>query len=228
MIFDYKFTYSSLQLSSDDFSGIFSNEEEAEMLSDELNLVIDQGEEWIKPFGKVLLTDGVDIGITDLGVRNVRFECGRKIARLMKGSEQVALFVCTIGAGISDAYKYFISQGDPLKAYFVDTLGSIAVEKAMDLVQHQLAEELSARQLQFTNRFSPGYCGWPVREQQKIFSFFPSSPCGISLSESSLMIPSKSVSGIIGVGHSVRYVEHNCMLCEMKNCLYRKKLHQRE
>lgn len=228
MISDYKLSYSSLQLSSDDFSGIFSNKEEAEMLSDELKSIIDQGEEWVKPFGKILLTEAIDIGVTDLGICNVRFECGRKIACLMKGSELVALFVCTIGPGVTEAYQSFILQGDPLKAYFADTLGSIAVEKAMELIQHQLAEELSAHQMQLTNRFSPGYCGWLVKEQQKIFSFFPSSPCGISLSASSLMIPSKSVSGIIGIGHSVRYVEHNCMLCEMKNCLYRKKLHQRE
>ncbi|MCK7538940.1 MAG: hypothetical protein MZV63_52410 [Marinilabiliales bacterium] len=46
-----------------------------------------------------------------------------------------------------------------------------------------------------TNRFSPGYCGWDVAEQHKLFSFFKDNFCGITLTESALMNPVKSVSG---------------------------------
>ena len=55
---------------------------------------------------------------------------------------------------------------------------------------------------------------------------FPvTSPCGIRLTDSSLMIPIKSVSGVIGVGTDVRKLEYTCGLCTYENC-YRKRKHQ--
>ena len=45
--------------------------------------------------------------------------------------------------------------------------------------------------------------------------------CGITLTESALMVPMKSVSGIIGVGKTVQRVDYTCDLCGMKDCTYR-------
>jgi cobalamin-dependent methionine synthase I len=73
-----------------------------------------------------------------------------------------------------------------------------------------------------TNRYSPGYCDWPVKDQQKLFSFFPEKFCGIRLSESSLMYPIKSLSGMIGIGSLVSYQLYPCDSCKDENCQYRK------
>ncbi|WP_455584271.1 vitamin B12 dependent-methionine synthase activation domain-containing protein [Bacteroides sp.] len=224
---EYRISYPSLHISSDDFSGIFSSAVEAEMLCDELGSVIKAGETLIEPWGMVVVFDTVEVGIGNIRIGDTDFECGKKISGLLKGSEKIAVFVCTVGPGVTFAYKNFTAEGDPLKAYLVDMLGSIAVEKAMDRIQQQIAGELSEIGLKMTNRFSPGYCNWLVKEQRKLFSLLPPSPCGIQLSESALMIPSKSISGIWGIGSSVRYVEHNCSLCGMKSCLYREKLHNK-
>ena len=222
---EYRIPYSSLQISLDDFSGIFSNTTEAEMLRMELETVIEIGKELIAPWGMVLIFDAVEIGVDRFCAKDIRFECGRKIAGSLRGSDKIGVFVCTIGVEIVSAYNRFTASGDYLKAYFLDIFGSIAVEKAMDNIQGQLKEEFSKKGFGMTNRFSPGSCNWLVKEQKKLFSLLPSTPCNIQLSESSLMIPSKSISGIIGIGTSVRFVEHNCSLCGMQNCLYRKKLH---
>lgn len=81
-------------------------------------------------------------------------------------------------------------------------------------MEEELAAFIEKRGWKHTNRYSPGYCGWHVSEQQKLFSLFPvASPCGIQLTDSSLMIPIKSVSGIIGVGSHVRKLEYTCGLC---------------
>ena len=75
-----------------------------------------------------------------------------------------------------------------------------------------------------TNRFSPGYCGWHVSEQQRLFSLFPTAnPCGIRLTDSSLMIPIKSVSGIIGIGKNVRHLDYSCGLCNYSKCYKKRK-----
>ncbi len=73
--------------------------------------------------------------------------------------------------------------------------------------------------LHVTNRYSPGYCGWSVAEQGMLFSFLPKNFCDIRLTESSLMIPLKSVSGIIGIGKELRRKGYKCDFCDIANCL---------
>jgi hypothetical protein len=53
-------------------------------------------------------------------------------------------------------------------------------------------------------RFIPGYCNWLLSDQQKLFELIGGNNCGVKLTESSLMILIKSVSGVIGVGAEVK------------------------
>ena len=111
-----------------------------------------------------------------------------------------------------------------VKIYIADALGSILAEKTADLMEETLEKELIQKKWKHTNRFSPGYCGWHVSEQQKFFSIFPVfQPCGIRLTASSLMLPIKSVSGIIGLGTDVKKMEYTCGLCTFEQCFRRKK-----
>jgi cobalamin-dependent methionine synthase I len=74
-----------------------------------------------------------------------------------------------------------------------------------------------------TSRYSPGYCGWHLSEQRKLFRLLGDSPCGIELSDVCLMKPIKSISGIIGVGRNVKEKQYGCRYCEMETC-YRKRI----
>jgi len=65
---------------------------------------------------------------------------------------------------------------------------------------------------------SPGYCGWDVSEQQKLFSLVNDMRIGIKLTESSLMIPIKSISGLWGFGEKLKKKEYNCNKCEEAMC----------
>jgi cobalamin-dependent methionine synthase I len=94
----------------------------------------------------------------------------------------------------------------------------------MDQIQKQF-EELAGKQgWGISNRYSPGYCGWNVAEQQILFALLPPNPCNISLTQSSLMQPIKSISGIIGFGPDVKSKGHTCQFCEMQNCIYRNRI----
>jgi len=96
------------------------------------------------------------------------------------------------------------------------------VEAAADIMQDNLLKEMISADKKITNRYSPGYCGWDVAEQQKLFQLMPDNFCGVKLNDSSLMDPEKSVSGFIGIGENVRYNPYTCGLCDMKDCIYRK------
>jgi hypothetical protein len=102
-----------------------------------------------------------------------------------------------------------------------DLLGSMIVESAADLLQAEIQRMALSEGLLITNRYSPGYCNWSVADQHKLFSFFPDNCCGIRLTDSALMHPIKSVSGIIGIGPDVSFREYTCNLCSQVDCFHR-------
>jgi hypothetical protein len=157
----------------------------------------------------------------EIQVKEVVLKTERIITTQLRKAEAIALFICTAGVGIGDWSKVLMSEGDLLKGYIIDSIGSITVEKAMDLIQHKLEIIKANENLKITSRYSPGYCKWNVSEQHKLFSFFPEGFCGVHLNESALMHPIKSISGIIGIGKEVRKNPYTCDMCDSKNCLYR-------
>ncbi|CAK7066067.1 MAG: hypothetical protein PETM_02879 [Petrimonas sp.] len=145
----------------------------------------------------------------------------QQICGYMKGAEKLALLVCTAGEGFTARSREYNKQGDYLKGFITDTMGSWVVERAMDLIQEKLENAFRELGMHVTNRYSPGYCNWPVSEQQPLFSLLPGQPCNIRLTGSSLMIPLKSVSGIVGIGKKVKKRGYACDICNNRTCIYR-------
>lgn len=152
------------------------------------------------------------------------FSIGRIIGNQLRGAGAYALFVATAGSEYENFQHRLKQQGDMVKVFIADAIGSVIAEKAADCMEERLQQEISPYGWRHTNRFSPGYCGWDVSQQQLLFPLFGTpTPCGVSLTPSSLMQPVKSVSGIIGVGPQVRKLEYTCGLCNFKDCYKRKK-----
>ncbi len=175
--------------------------------------------------GGYVINDQVEINREEkiISINGVQFEVKKIITNQLRKMDDVALFACTAGPGIGDYSKELMHDGDFVKGYIVDVVGSEIVEAAMDKIQDDLESKMNAEGIFITDRYSPGYCGWSVAEQQKLFSFFPKDFCGIKLSPTSLMNPIKSVSGIIGIGPNVRRKGYMCQHCDMVNCIYREK-----
>ena len=181
------------------------------------------------------------------------FNMGSIIERQLRGSEAYALFICTAGAEYEAWQQELKEQGDMVRVFIADALGSVVAEKCADRMEEQLQQNIDKLGWRHTNRFSPGYCGWQVSEQQLLFSVFATTPpsghpsfpkegnattppfappsfpkegnqtCGVRLTDSSLMVPIKSVSGLIGLGKEVRRLDYTCGLCDFKQCYKRRK-----
>lgn len=150
---------------------------------------------------------------------------GKIITRQLRGSSLYAFFVCTAGIAFQDYQERLKSEGDIVKEFTANAIGSVIAEKTADAMERELEAFLEGTSgFRHTNRFSPGYCGWHVREQQLLFSTFPvENPCGVKLTESSLMLPIKSVSGVIGIGENVKKLDYTCGLCDYTNCYKRRR-----
>lgn len=150
------------------------------------------------------------------------FDMGKIILRQLRDSQAYALFICTSGAEFEAYQQRLKEQGDIVRIFIADALGSVMAEKTADLMELHLQESIDKLGWQHTNRFSPGYCGWHVSQQQLLFPLFNGQTCGVTLTDSSLMMPIKSVSGIIGVGKKVRKLDYTCGLCDFKQCYKRR------
>ena len=170
----------------------------------------------------VFLIDDGKFSTNGISIRNIELNTGTTITNLLKNSVRFAIFAATAGSRFEEMINGIKKEGDMLKIYLMDIVGTCIAEKAGEKMEEFLEKEIGS--LMHTNRFSPGYCGWHLTEQRKIFELLGGSPCGISLSEVCLMTPIKSISGIIGIGENVSRKQYACNYCELETCYKRNDL----
>ncbi|HEX9250653.1 MAG TPA: vitamin B12 dependent-methionine synthase activation domain-containing protein, partial [Ignavibacteriaceae bacterium] len=148
-------------------------------------------------------------------IDNRLFNCGKIIYSSLKNSETIAFLISSIGEEVELWSKHFMDNNEMLKGYLIDKIASELVEQLADKTELMLEDELKEIELEATNRYSPGYCGWSVADQQNLFSLLPAKFCGVSVNDNSMMIPIKSVSAVIGVGKNVEKKNYECSICEI-------------
>ena len=148
---------------------------------------------------------------------SVIFE-SRVIARLLEHCQKVALFALTIGNHLEEMVCQLAEDGLILQATVLDAIGSVTAEKVADFVEDRISEVSSAQGLTISRRMSPGYCDWDVSQQKMVFRAIDGDSAGIHLTEGCLMLPRKSISGIIGIGPSGVEDYNPCKTCDKHNC----------
>ena len=146
------------------------------------------------------------------------------IARLLEQCEKVAVFALTIGSHLEETIRHLAEDGLILQAAVLDGIGSDAAERMADLVQNKIGRVTRDHGFCMSQRFSPGYCDWDVSQQAEVFQALGSDSAGIHLSREYLMLPKKSVSGIIGIGSSSSSVDNYipCKICDEQGCMWRR------
>ena len=169
-----------------------------------------------------IIVDGHVSGTNRLVIGNTEFVTGKIIAQSLANAGKYIVFVATAG----NEFKQFVHDihkaEDIYEDYIYDMIGSEIAEATVNSLVASLEKQYHAEGIYVSNPYSPGYCGWHVREQLKLFSLLPPAPCGITLNDSCLMTPIKSVSGIIAIGKEVTKKPYGCAICDMGSC-YKKR-----
>ncbi len=159
----------------------------------------------------------------EMVIGDLTFLIDRMISAHLKKVDTIAIFVCSLGKEYDKWIRSFYDGNDGLNAYIADIIGSETVEAAADWIEEYIRKASEAEGCHITNRLSPGYCNWHVSEQKKLFSLLPESFCGVALTESALMTPIKSVSGIIGIGAETKKLDYQCHICSIDHCYMKRK-----
>ena len=119
------------------------------------------------------------------------------LRRHLEGCSEIILFACTAGAEM-DRRIARTKLGSPAKGLLMHAIGAQQVEGGCDRLCRYLAERFPDRLL--TDRYSPGYGDLPLSLQREVMEALDCGrTIGITLTDSLLMTPSKSVTAIIGM-----------------------------
>ncbi len=166
-------------------------------------------------FRNIESVDGDCVYLSD----SIIFE-SKVIANLCKKCDKVAIFIMTIGSHLEEMVDYLGENGLVLQATVLDAIGSGAAEQMAGLIEDRIKNVVEMRDQRISRRFSPGYCDWDVSQQEMIFKILSGDEASVNLTDEYLMIPRKSVSGIIGIGDVDSDVENYnpCVTCTKKDC----------
>jgi len=146
--------------------------------------------------------------------------------RIYPLSSDLCLFAVTLGDEICEEISRLFSINDFAPGAMLNSAASEGTELAAQIVESHYHEYLNKNdrinKLTGILRFSPGYCGWHISGQKKLFEFLEPDEIGIKLGESFLMDPLKSISGVIvsGPGEIFDFdpVFPFCEACETFSC----------
>lgn len=169
----------------------------------------------------------IEEDLCDFGCIQVK---SKHLAKNLSDCESVILFAATIGVEIDRLIAKY-GRISPTKALLMQAIGAERIEGLCDAFENQMREISTLEGKEFCPRFSPGYGDLPLEMQKDIFRVLDCSKhIGLSLNESLLMSPSKSVTAFIGVkktsdaDHENGFVKNEikkCACCAKTDCTFR-------
>ncbi len=145
-------------------------------------------------------------GVCDFGIFSTQ---SRDLAKALKEQKKVILFAATLGVEIDRLIKKY-SKISPSRALMFQAIGTERIEALCDAF---------CNEMDLGRRFSPGYGDLTLSIQKNIFDVLNCTKyIGVSLNDSLLMSPSKSVTAF---AYSGKAVENKCKLCNKTNCTLR-------
>lgn len=142
----------------------------------------------------------------------------KDLLKNLKNCKKAVIFAATIGVGV-DRLILKYTEISPLKALIFQAIGAERIESLCDLFSSEIKKENH-----IIPRFSAGYGDLSLNFQKEIFKVLsPQKRIGLTLNESLVMSPSKSVTAIIGISDTPSDNKKGCAVCNKKDCMFRRK-----
>ncbi len=149
---------------------------------------------------------------------------GPLILEHLQNATVVLVLICTIGGRLEDQATSF-SREDISFSFALDSAGSFAVELLANHVCRYFETFYNQRGMKTSIPLNPGMIGWSLLPGQiEVFRVLEGINSEVSLSESGMMTPRKSVSIVLGAGEEILRVGSRCDYCSYHGrCFYKDK-----
>ena len=145
------------------------------------------------------------------------------------GASRVLLMAVSAGPGCEDHARQLWSEAKPDEYFFLEIFGSAVVEHLVATTNGRLCDLAERDGLMAAPHYSPGYTGWDVADQNKLFALIARGltqplPEPLEVLSSGMLRPKKSLLAVVGLvertGGSVRRTP--CASCAFSPCQYRR------
>ena len=146
------------------------------------------------------------------------------VGRVYPRAEALALFVATLGEALPARIRQLFAEDALAEGWMLDAVASAGADLLADRLAERYRQALVARGMNGARvlPYSPGYCGWPTRGQRPLFDALRPEEIGVTLNDSCLMSPIKTVSGVLvagpGEAHKFRPNFPFCADCQTHEC----------
>lgn len=141
--------------------------------------------------------------------------------------EKAMLIAATAGDKVEVETRDLWSSDHPDRSFFLETFASCVTESLVEFAIDQIKYWADQKQENALSRYSPGYPGWELKEQNMLMEIIENiSETPISISDTSLLQPLKSQLSLVGIykgEQKEKSIKIECMQCTFNNCTCRKK-----
>lgn len=147
----------------------------------------------------------------------------RDLMKNLRGCDEVILFAATLGSQV-DLLIHRYNRLQVSKAVVLQAAAAAMLEDHCDRQNEIFRQEQAARGRYLRPRFSPGYGDFSLECQRELTAALEAGKrIGITLTDSLLMAPSKSVTAVIGVSsQDASCLLKGCEVCKKTDCEYRR------
>lgn len=167
-------------------------------------------------------------------IQNLKFDKGKikigesifeseNLSKNLLGCDKAIVFTLTLGADADRAIQSG-KASSPLESLIISAIFTDVIEKYADIFTGELQREFLKSNEYLKPRFSPGYGDFKLENQPMFIKATDSMRrCGVSLTDSLMLTPSKSITGVIGISKSKKCNKNEkCENCEKTDCSFRK------
>lgn len=154
---------------------------------------------------------------------NIKFE-SKDLYKLLSNCDRCVLISATLGLEIEREIRK-LTYTDLTRGVIVDACATTAIEEVCDIIQYNLEQDLLKQGKYITMRYSPGYGDLSIEKNKDIVNILNSQTrIGLTVSDTGIMIPRKSVVAIIGISDRKTNVsKKSCENCSRsKDCKFKK------
>lgn len=148
----------------------------------------------------------------------------KDVSKLLRDCDKCILMSVTLGFNIEKKIRTY-SYKNLTKGIIIDSCATTSIEEACDIIQDNILQDVSKENKTLTMRYSPGYGDLDIRVNKDILNILNAQrKIGITVTDTGIMIPRKSVVALIGISNKKEESKKTCENCSNRaNCEFRRK-----
>lgn len=164
----------------------------------------------------------VTVNVDEICVEGVTIK-SRNLAKNLSGCNRVVFFAATLGTQVDQLInkKSHIAMSE---AVVLQAIATATIEDYCNCCQDEIEKIVSVAGYYLRPRFSPGYGDFSIEHQRDFIRILDcAKKIGLTMTEKYLLVPSKSVTAVIGLSKDNTHCHKSgCDICNKKNCIFKR------